>query len=64
MCILKYLDDISLCLTARRKAGKLVLLNNIFVQLIKSSAGPFFLVFLNRLSATFDIQIDLKMKHP
>ena len=29
----------------------------------KSSAGSFFLVFSNRLSATFDIQIDLKMKH-
>ena len=30
----------------------------------KSSAGSFFLAFPVRLSLTFDIQIDLKMKHP
>ena len=29
----------------------------------KSSAGSFFLVFPSRLSVTFDIQFDLKMKH-
>ena len=45
----------------RAKIYELVLLNNIFVQLFRSSFGSFFLVFPNRrLSATFDIQIDLK----
>ena len=45
------------------KIYELVLLNNIFVQLFWSSFGSFFLVFpRRRLSFTFDIQIDLKMK--
>ena len=44
---------------------ELILFNNIFVQLFKSSFCFFFLVFpSNTLSATFDIQIDLKIKHP
>ena len=46
------------------KIYELALFNNIFVQLIKSSAGSFFLVFASRLSVTFDIQIVLKMKQP
>ena len=38
------------------------LFNNYFVSW--SSFRSFFLVFPSRLSASFDIQIDLKMKHP
>ena len=63
--VLKYFKDISQRLTAPRvKIYELVLLNNIFVQLFWSSFGSFFLVFTcRRLSVTFNIQIDLKMKH-
>ena len=44
---------------------ELVLFNNIFVQLFSSPFGFFFLVFPSRrLSITFNIKIDLKMKHP
>ena len=43
----------------------LVLSSNIFVQLFFKFLRCFFLFFLSkRLSVTFDIQIDLKMKHP
>ena len=43
---------------------ELVLFKNIFLQLFSSLYGAFFLVFPSRwLSITFDIQIDLKMKH-
>ena len=46
------------------KIYKLVLFNNIFVQLFWSLFASFFLVFPSRkLSVTFDIQIDSKMKH-
>ena len=46
------------------KMYELVLFSNIFVQLISSSFGSFFLVLPSRwLSITFDIQIDLKMKY-
>ena len=45
------------------KIYELVLFSNIFVQLFWSSTDSFFLVFTSRLSVTFDIQIDLKMKH-
>ena len=37
--------------------------NNIFVQLFWSLTGSFFLIFPSRLSVTFDIQFDLKIKH-
>ena len=41
------------------------LFNNIFIQLLSSSFGSIFSIFPSRrLSITFDIQIDLKMKHP
>ena len=43
---------------------KILLFNRIFIQPFWSSAGSFFLVFPSRLSVTFDIQIDLKTKHP
>ena len=47
------------------KIYELDLFNNIFVQLFSSSPGSSFLVFPSRrLSITFDIQIDLKAKHP
>ena len=46
------------------KIYELVLFNNIFVQLFWSSFGSFFLVSPGRrLSVTFIIQTDLKMKH-
>ena len=44
------------------KIYEVVLFNNIFVQLSRSSFGSFFLVFPSRrLSVTFEIQIDLKI---
>ena len=47
------------------KMYELVLFNNIFDQVFKRLLGSFFLVFPGRrLSNTFEIQIDLKMKHP
>ena len=50
--------------TTQHKARKFIILfNDIFVQLLWISTGSFFLVFHSRLSATFDIQIDSKMKH-
>ena len=53
------------CAMQTLKMYELVLFNKIFVQLFSSSFFSFFLVFLSRmLSVTFDIQIDLKMKHP
>ena len=53
------------CATQGLKIYELVLFNNVFVQLFLKSFSFFFLVFLGRkLSITFDIQIDLKMKHP
>ena len=46
------------------KPYKLVLFNNIFVQLFCSLIGSVFLVFPSRRSSlAFDIQINLKMKH-
>ena len=41
-----------------------IVFNNIFVDFFLSSFGSFFLDFSSRLSVLFDIQIDLKMKHP
>ena len=53
------------CATQGLKIYELDLFNNIFVQLFSSSSGSSFLVFPSiRLSITFDIQIDLKTKHP
>ena len=47
------------------KMSELGLFNNIFVQLFSSLFGSIFFVFPSRkLSITFDIQIDLKMKQP
>ena len=47
------------------KMYELGLFNNIFVHLLSSSFGFIFFVFPSRrLSIAFDIQIDLKMKHP
>ena len=68
MYILKHFNDISQRLTAQGNVWKFIsnfISNrNLFsFHYFKSSAGSFFLVFPNRLSATFDIQIDLKMKH-
>ena len=45
------------------KMSELGLFNNIFVQLFSSLFGSIFFVFPSRkLSITFDIQINLKMK--
>ena len=53
------------CETQDLKMYELVLFNNIFDQVFKRLLGSFFLVFPGRrLSNTFEIQIDLKMKHP
>ena len=53
------------CGTQGLKMYELGLFNNIFVQLLSSSFDSFFLVFPSRrLSITFDIHIDLKMKPP
>ena len=53
------------CGTQGLKMYELGLFNNIFVQLLSSSFGSFFLVFPSRrLSIAFDIHIDLKMKPP
>ena len=53
------------CATQALKMYELVLFNKIFVQLFSTLFCSFFLVFTSRmLSVTFDIQIDLKMKHP
>ena len=62
---MKYFNDISWSLTAQcAKIYDLDLFNNIFVQLFWSSFGYFALVLPSRrLSITFDIQTDLKMKH-
>ena len=53
------------CGTQDLKMYELGLFNNIFVHLLSSSFGFIFFVFPSRrLSIAFDIQIDLKMKHP
>ena len=53
------------CGTQDLKMHGLGLFNNIFVHLLSSSFGFIFFVFPSRrLSIAFDIQIDLKMKHP
>ena len=53
------------CGTQDLKMNELGLFNNIFVQLLSSLFGSIFFVFPSRkLSITFDIQIDLKIKHP
>ena len=64
--VLKYLMDISECLTAWcYKMYELVLCNILFNYVLKYVLFFFFLVFLSRrLPVTFDVQIDLKMKHP
>ena len=46
------------------KMYELVLFSIVLIHLFSRSFGSFFLVFLSRRSfITFDIQIDLKMKH-
>ena len=53
------------CGTQDLKMYELGLFNDIFVHLLSSSFGFIFFVFPSRrLSIAFDIQIDLKMKHP
>ena len=51
-------------ITQGLKMHKLVLFNNIFIKLFSSSFGSSFLVFPSRLSITFDIQVNFKMKYP
>ena len=52
------------CRTQDLKMCELGLFNNIFVQLLSSSFGSFSFFPSRRLSITFDIQINLKVKHP
>ena len=52
------------CRTQDLKMCELGLFNNIFVQLLSSSFGSFSFFLSRRLSITFDIQINLKVKHP
>ena len=53
------------CGTQDLKMNELGPFNKIFVQLLSSLFGSIFFVFPSRkLSITFDIQIDLKIKHP
>ena len=53
------------CGTQDLKMNELGLFNNIFVQLLSSLFGSIFFVFPSgKFSITFDIQIDLKIKHP
>ena len=52
------------CESQDLKMYELVLFRIVFIQLFSWSFGSFFMVFPSgRLSITFDIQIDLKMKH-
>ena len=53
------------CAMQGLKMHELVLFNKTFAKLFSSSFGSFILVFPSRrLTITFDIKLDLKMKHP
>ena len=52
------------CKTQGLKMYELVLFRITFIQFFSRSFGSFFMVFASRrLSITFDIEIDLKLKH-